>query len=536
MRRLAAAVTALAAVALWSWPTPSEACGGFFCSTVPIDQSGEDIIFNIGDGKVEAHVSIQYVGDAKDFAWVVPVHGVPDLKVGSPQFFQYVQMMTRPQFNLNWTENSCWSNQRWFGAAEDATSAPNASAGGTGVTVLAQGNVGPYDSAILGATDVNALSKWLNDNGYVLPDSKALEPYVGRDYNFLALKLQQDRTVGELRPIVIDFGGARPCIPIQLTAVAARPDMPIRAYVFADKRAVPINYRHVLINETRVDWLNFGQNYSEIASRAVDEAGGRAFLTEFAGGTAFMKNPGEWILPGPSLNTAALAQKTHPVDFTEELFMQGFPRGDGALFAMFQKYIPLPKSLEGTVTPQQFYNSIGSYRTEIDNDPNRMMFDAAGFAAELEESIVKPLLRAREIINLRPYMTRLYTTMSAEEMTVDPEFEFNGDAEDVSNMHEAEATAICGIDGQLDKVEITLKDGTKFTVSDTTGPVSDGPFAARIEQYTEAGAPGLIKDNTQEIAAVVSTWGNGCGCGAAGMGPMGILFIAGAALLRRRRA
>lgn len=535
MRQLAAVLGSMTLAAVAVWPQTADACGGFFCQTTPIDQSGENIVFDIRDGKVDAHVQIQYEGEAKDFAWVVPVHGIPNLRVGAPGLFTWVAMRTNPQFNLQMEENSCGWFNRGGGLAETASAGQSPSAD-DGVTVLAQGQVGPYDSAIVAANDVNELATWLRDNGFNLQDSRSLEPYVGNGYNFLALKLQQDRTAGELRPIVIEFGGSRPCIPIMLTAVAARPDMPIRAYVFAQNRAVPINYRHVLINESRIDWLNFGSNYTQVASRAVDEAGGQAFLTEFAGKTTTLQNPPDWVLPGPNLNTQALAQHSHPVEFTEALFAQNFPRGDSAILALFQKYIPLPKSLEGKVEVNQFYNGISQYRADIDNDPGRIMFDPAGFAAELQTSIVEPLLRAHELLKAQPYMTRLYTTMSAEEMTLDPEFEFNPDAPDVSNVHNASGKITCGIDGKVETLQITLADGRTFYADPNGGAIPDGPFAQRVEQYAEIGAPALIKDNTRAIDDVLVKYNGGCGgCGAGGAAPLSALALGALAFLGRRR-
>ncbi|MBX5480788.1 MAG: DUF2330 domain-containing protein [Myxococcaceae bacterium] len=544
MRTFTLSLGTLCCAALLLSPGRTEACGGFFCSNVPILQSGEDIVFDIGDGKVEAHIGIQYAGEATDFSWVVPVHGVPTLKVSSPQFLQYVRQATQPSFQLQWDQNSCWEQAILVdAAAKGYPPGANADAGTSGVTVLYQGQVGPYDSVVLAADDRQLLAGWLKDNGYTLADPSVLDPYLGQGYNFLALKLQKDRSVGELRPIAIDFGGALPCIPIRLTAVATRPDLPITAYVFAEHRAVPVNYRHALINETRIDWLRGASNYLEVASRAVDEAGGRAFLTEYAGPSAPFANPPEWMLPGPSLDTSILAQKTHPVDFTLALFAQNFPRGDGAIFAMFQKYIPLPKALEGIVTPQQFYNSIEQYRSDIDNDPNRLPFDAAGFAQELQTTIVEPLLHAREILEHRPYLTRLFTTMSAEEMTVDPEFDFNATAPEVKQVHTATATATCNLDGTPSKVRITLEDGRSWEVEPYgSGGLVDGPYAERIEQYAAIGGPGLIADNTPAIDDVIrraggSLPGVGCACnGAAAAGPGGALLLFGLLSLGARRS
>ena len=207
MRALAGVIGAVVSAALLAWPSAAQACGGFFCNNVPIDQSGEEIIFDIQNGKVEAHVSISYQGEAKDFSWVIPVHGVPTLKVGAPQFFQYVRNATQPTFQLQYDEggtcNAFWKFGPQYEAAADAGGTPTSN----GVQVLSEGQVGPYDSAVVAADDNAALAKWLSDNGYTLADPNVLEPYVGQGFNFLALKLQQNKTVGELRPVVISFGG-----------------------------------------------------------------------------------------------------------------------------------------------------------------------------------------------------------------------------------------------------------------------------------------------------------------------------------------
>jgi hypothetical protein len=58
------------------------------------------------------------------------------------------------------------------------------------------------------------------------------------------------------------------------------------------------------------------------------------------------------------------------------------------------------------------------------------------------------------------YLTRLYTTMSPSEMTLDPFFETNKEMEDVSNLHEAKAEYICTENGTDFVLKVTLEDGT----------------------------------------------------------------------------
>jgi hypothetical protein len=37
--------------------------------------------------------------------------------------------------------------------------------------------------------------------------------------------------------------------------------MDIRVFVLANDRAAPTNYRHVLVNPLKIDWLNLASNY-----------------------------------------------------------------------------------------------------------------------------------------------------------------------------------------------------------------------------------------------------------------------------------
>jgi MYXO-CTERM domain-containing protein len=529
---------ALLTVGLLAAPR-AEACGGFFCSQIPIDQSGERIVFGAHDGAVEAHVQIQYQGAAEKFSWVVPMPALPTLSIGSPFIFSYLDSRTQPNFQLQW-DNTCGGyggEVDYYDAGGGIPPTPSSSDGG--VVVVSQSEVGPYDAAILQADEATALRTWLVDNGYDLTvqGGQALEPYVGKGNYFVALKLQQNKQVGDLRPIVLRFRGVRPCIPIKLTAIAARPDMPITAYVLSNKRAIPVNYRHVLINPTRVDWLNYGSNYKDVATAAVDEAGGRAFLTEFAGAAGPIAQDFASFLP--AYNTAQLSQKTHPVDFAAELLRQGFSR-EPSIQSLLRKYIPIPASLvQQGVTEAQFFNSISQYRSAIDSDPNRPPFNVTGFVQEIQDTIITPNQASLELLQSNPYLTRLFTTMSAEEMTVDPDFDFNSDAPDVSNLYSAKASFdSCDKDFNKRKVRIELPDGRYWFTSYNEGPFSHGPSALRIEQWSDTGPAALIQDNSAQVNEALASSGGGlgsCGCSSTEAGSAALLSLLAVLWSARRR-
>src|SRR6478736_6101057 len=96
-----------AVAALCTWPASALACGGTFCDSgpraMPVDQKGENILFVVSQGEVEAHIQIQYKGDAARFAWVLPVPAIPETEVGSEALFQNLLLGTVPRFGLNTT-------------------------------------------------------------------------------------------------------------------------------------------------------------------------------------------------------------------------------------------------------------------------------------------------------------------------------------------------------------------------------------------------------------------------------------------------
>ena len=482
---IASAVSIASLVAL---APRAEACGGFFCQNVPVDQTGEQILFAVENGRVEAQIQVDYVGAAEDFSWVVPVPSLPEVGVSSNRVFGVMKERAGIRFELTMTyDGNCMyppMSAESGGVRGDATS--NAD---DGVTVVTQSQVGPYDYAILQATDTLELFDWLGANDYIIPATAAplVESYVlmGDEMHFVAFKLQKERTVGEIAPVVLKYDDTQPMIPIQLTAIATQPDLGVTVGLLGDARAVPENYLHVLINEARIDWLSSGSNYDALINDAMDEAGGQAFTTEFAGASDRFANA---FFTEGRLRTEQLAMTGDPVAFFALVQSEGFA-ADAQLLEIIGRCIPIPASLvaEG-VDQRTFLNNLEGYRRELAG----FDFDEAACANELEAAIVAPLRHAQELFDGLPYFTRLHTSLSAEEMTVDPVFAFNREMGDVDNVHRATAVMVCANDGNYNAVPIvvTLADGREVLTSfGGSGLVNSMPGAASLEQTNATGAP-----------------------------------------------
>jgi MYXO-CTERM domain-containing protein len=538
----------------------AHACGGFFCSQVPVDQTGEQIIFSVAPNHVTAHIQINYSGSASDFAWVVPVQAKPEITLGSRAVFQAVGGLTQPQFRIEWGGDGGFCG----GVLNDRATAGGVPPTAGGVTVVDASEVGPYQTVTLESHDSQQLIDWLNENGFVQPAEALplIDHYVRLNMLFVALRLKQSATVGEIQPVVLDMATQDPCVPLILTQIAAQPDMPVQVYVLGTARAVPDNWFNVVPDLARINWLNFGSNYRQVVTNAINQAAGHGFVTEFAGSSALMKDviwkPGRY-------DTAGLRTITDPAALVQALLSAGFPR-DATMQALLRKWIPMPASVSARgVTEQQFYNNLSAYRADL--DAAGFVLDAVGFANELDERVVLPLQHAQAMFDTQPYLTRMLSTVSPAEMTRDPLFVLNPSLPDVSNVHVAKAFGMCLPDGTVGNLTLQLEDGqvlgidgnTRF-YGNTPWPYTAGSAARRVELIGPTGAPITVQpadivaidralDSTPSgavrgmvPAAPTGNNADGCGCGVGPGRGGGAAFwlglaaaVLGVAARRRRR-
>jgi hypothetical protein len=472
---------------------PAVACGGFFCSQVPVDQSGEQIIFELGPEHVTTYVQIAYTGKAEDFSWVVPVPVKPDeIKLGSQSTFAALSQRTSPQFRIDFPTMG--------GRCVDYQPALAGNAGPTrtqedGVNVLDSREVGPFDIKVLEAGDAKVLTDWLAVNGYDQPPTAAplIAHYVRLGMLFVAVKLRKDAEAGEVQPLSFTSRTDEACVPLILTAVAAIADMPVVAYVLGGARAFPTNWFNVEPDYAKVNWFNGGSNYRQVAVAAIDEAAGRGFITEFAGKATIMKDV---IFTEGRFALGKLATLTEPSAFIQELLNLGFPR-DATMQALLRKHIPMPASLAAKgVTEQMFYNNIRQYSADLMG----FMVDARAFIKDLEERIVTPMREAQAMFDRQPYLTRLLSLVSPDEMTRDPLFHLNPDMPDVSNLHVAKAAGMCLDDGKIAEFRLTLEDGEVLEFPEPINrfgqawPFADKvPAAKRLSLVGTTGKPIYIK-------------------------------------------
>lgn len=424
--------------------TAAWACGGFFCAQRPIDQAKESIVFAVDPvaGTIETHVQISYEGEAEQFAWVVPVPGVPTLFPSSEVLFTSLALTTTPLKARTFRdEGTCATVQDsgpWDSeiADTDDSDTPLDSDAPPPVLVLQEQRVGPYDTVVLSATSDTELLAWLTTHGYDLPPDlgPALAPYLAGGMNLLALRLANDTNAGDIVPLGMEYVASQPMIPIVLTRIAAVEDMRIDVWILGPDRAVPTNYLHTTINDPILDWYNRGTDYQERAKQAVAEAGPHVFFTDVSEPAG---NYSGSVLPSP-IDTTPLRALVDPVDYV--LAVQGLGlAGTQTLLDILARHIPVPPALAAQgVTSRALFNCVWCYRNQLTTP-----IDADALTDDLEANLVQPMRNAEQLFIDHPHLTRLSTYLSPADMTVDPVFAFNADLPDVPRIQTVEFVRAC---------------------------------------------------------------------------------------------
>jgi hypothetical protein len=280
----AALLLSLAAALPLAAPEPARACGGFFCSSTPVDQNAERVLFKVrGDGKTDMIVQITYQGKAEDFAWLLPL-AEPPKKEDLGTFPQQALTSLDAQTGVV-VQQPCGFGG--FAGGLGGIGAPNAAAGGDAapmVDVYVRAQIGNYEVAVIGSTDASATAQWLRDNNFRISDAMVgfVKLYTQEGMKFLALKLLPDKSVNDITPFKLTLPGETPSIPLRLSAVAAEPEMGIVTWVLGKQRYEPANAEELSIDnkDLRFDSMTYKSNWLPLVARAVDAAQGRGFVVE----------------------------------------------------------------------------------------------------------------------------------------------------------------------------------------------------------------------------------------------------------------
>lgn len=483
-------------------PQLALACGGCFSPpTATVDQTvvqdAERVLF-VRDEKTKKSVvwvEVRYSGLAKDFGWVLPVPKLPKVGVGSRIVFDALDarmrmryaVKNRPPENCRDPYEGCDGNRRMDSAFPSAGNAADAVASADSgatksneatVEVLASGATGPYDYVVIKGSDGQALYDWLTKRGYATPQKaiKIIQSHVDLGDLFVAVKLSNGQGVEAIRPIALDMEDAEPCVPLRLTSIAAAADMSVIVTIAGPGRAVVKNHLDVVPNPLRMaltestkaylacepgsgtNFCMLPNNMGQVVSAAIDEAGGRAFVTEAAYEGAQLKA----LSPLQSFNLTGMSSIKDYDHLGNYLANSGLPI-NAEIADTLEPVLQLKKNFPKVEPAQMLANlkSCAIYWT-MPNGPQScnlpgqggglvlthaqlqaFSVDGAQLAKTMQEGIIDPLFAIGELLSGSAKVTRLSMRISPEEMDRDPVFAYNPTLPNVSPNRVVEINQVC---------------------------------------------------------------------------------------------
>jgi MYXO-CTERM domain-containing protein len=272
-------------LALVSAPEQAEACGGCFISESENTQvTGHRMVLSLSNTQSTLYDQISYSGSPESFAWILPIQGKVEIGLSSDLLFATLENQTQttivsPTINCS---SSCFNGS---GSGVGPGPGPGGSTG-SGVEVIAQEVVGPYETVQLSASDPQALADWLATHGYVIPaDVQAVvDSYVVDGFDFLAMRLVPGQGVDSMRPVRITSPGAGLTLPLRMVAAGTGATTAVTLWVVSEGRYQPQNFPSFVIEQQELvwDWDVSKSNYSALRQQRFDESDGFAWHLETA--------------------------------------------------------------------------------------------------------------------------------------------------------------------------------------------------------------------------------------------------------------
>ena len=179
------------------------------------------------DGTEELVLSISFQGNAKDFAWIVPTPTRPEVRKASNELFDALDELTTPIYDYYEPMPLMYGvEQRGI---EDK------------VWVVETKQIEYYEIVVLEARESEALTDWLNKNGYNYPQEGkyVLESYIKNGWYFTAVKINDEylssNVAEQLRsgravPLSLKFTTDKIVYPLKISSVRPNIELVPRGY------------------------------------------------------------------------------------------------------------------------------------------------------------------------------------------------------------------------------------------------------------------------------------------------------------------
>ena len=283
--------------------TSAQAFCGFYVAradTSLFNQASQVVLVRDGDRTVMTMAN-DFEGEADDFAVVIPVPTMIEreqIHVGDRAIIEHLDAYTSPRLVEYHDPDPCMRYARremmeMDSALPAASAQQKMSARSQGVTIEASYTVGEYDILILSASQSDGLIRWLNDNGYRIPDGaeRVVDSYLKQDMRFFVAKvnLEEQSKLGYqyLRPLQVAYESNKFMLPIRLGTLNAKGKQELYVYTLTRTgRVETTNYRTVkLPTNTEVPEFvqdEFADFYRAMFDKQTRAENDRAVFLEYA--------------------------------------------------------------------------------------------------------------------------------------------------------------------------------------------------------------------------------------------------------------
>lgn len=214
--------------------------GMFLTSMAPeIRENSQMAFIRHENGQEDLRILPAFYGNAREFAWIVPVPAIPTLETADAELFYQAATLAQPHYQHRDAE---WGCSRTGYDVMDAGQ----------VEVLREQLVGIYRTMIIGADDSDALVDSLTAWGFLHDQNTAavtpvLQAYVDRGWYFATMKVDSTALSGELpyldyywygqmQPIRFTFASEEMVYPLEISAVSASSRSEVVIYTVGDHR------------------------------------------------------------------------------------------------------------------------------------------------------------------------------------------------------------------------------------------------------------------------------------------------------------
>jgi len=212
-----------------------------------IEEYSQQAVIQYDDESATETISILpgFQSDVEEFAWILPVPGLPEVEEGDDVLFRQLRNFTRPKLH---TRDSDWDG------CQRATFSPGEALVDDGVNIIQNQLIGYYQTMTLSSDQAPALIDSLTQWGFLHDDNideatELLNSYVEQDWYFITVKIDSTSFAesnpyfehygyyyGQLEPLKLSFASDEIIYPMRISSLSAAESTQVDLYVISDHR------------------------------------------------------------------------------------------------------------------------------------------------------------------------------------------------------------------------------------------------------------------------------------------------------------